>query len=404
MHRKRIAQLNYDAWGRAKTLHDHSVFRGMWSFNIPRRVWKEALDGVYLNTFTGATSVDGGLKFTGLTGFTRTLQSLRHPRYQPNRGHLWSSALWLPDEREANTVREFGLGTPDNRAVFRVKDGLLYAVIRRNGVDVVEQLISEVPYSATFDITKGHLYDIQVQWRGVGDYFFFVDQVLVTTVKNLGVKGEGALPTVDVPAMGAWFSVTGDADIRAGCVDISSEGGGEELRQYFSQSSPMDISTMTVSPLYTDGVAIMALKVDTTFNGKYNSRDAVLNRITTFCKDQSVTGVWATRDPSVIGAIANNADPSLGWAQVAGSDSPMRYMLGGNGSTLATTFQTNHTSANTRLLVTKRVGIDVPAVLDNPNKENTPFYLTNGDYIIVTSRPDSANKNVGATIEWAEEI
>lgn len=79
-------------------------------------------------------------------------------------------------------------------------------------------------------------------------------------------------------------------------------------------------------------------------------------------------------------------------------------MIGGTSSLLDTTFLANATTSNVVLTVTRRVEIDTALVLENPNKEASPFYLTNGDYIIVTVRPDGTNKDTGCTIEWSEEV
>lgn len=398
------SDLDFDAWSRQKAVLDYSLLRGMFTYDVPAAIWKELVNGVRQASIANSTSVNGGLNVTGTSGNTVTLQSRRHPRYQPNRGHLYSTSCWLPAENEASTVRDWGLFTDEEGVFFRHKGttNQLYAVVRRNSVESEFEI---TPLPSNFDIAKGHLYDIQFQWRGVGDYFFYVDQQLVYSIRNRGVKDASALPTTRNPALPASFEVQGDAVIGAGCVDVSSEGGNPENLNFRSATTGMDITAYETSiGVSVDGVAIMALQIPETFNGSINTRDNIMNRITTFCKDESSAGVWATSDPTVIGGIADNANPTLGWAGVAGAESPVKYMIGGNGSLLSSTFIANKTSANTRLLVTRRVDIDNPNILDNPVPGNTPFYLSAGDFIIVTVRPDGTNVDTGCTIEWAEEI
>lgn len=390
--------LTYDAWGRPKQVYDKSVFRGLWTYDVNHGIWKEFTNGVELAKPLNATSVDGGLHLASSSGNVSSLYSQRHPRYQPNRGHLWSSSCWFPVENEAGTVRDFGLATPEEGAFFRYKNDLLYAVIRTNSID------TEYPITDTFagaDWTKGHLFDIQFQWRGVGDYFFYIDSSCVYKVKNL--NSTTVLPSIRNPAISTYFQVSGDAVIGSGCVDVTSEGGSGALLYYQSISSPLDISSVIATSTATDGTAIMAIKCPNTFYGKYNSRDSVLNRVTTFCKDEAATGIWKTRDPAVIGGIADNADPTLGWADVDDS-SPFKYMIGGTASVLNTAFAANHTAANSTLVAAKRVEIDFANTFSTLTNENAPFHLTNGDYLIISVKPDGTNKKVGCSIEWAEEV
>jgi len=397
-----LTDLVVDAWGRQKFIEDYSVFRGLFTYDIPASQWKEYQAGVEQSTFSNAIVTDGGLDLTSTTGITTQLVSKRHPRYQPNKGHLYSTAVWLPTESEASTVRDWGLGSAamGNYVCFRFTNDKLYAVVARDGVETVQQITEHADGWVNFDYTKGHLYDIQMQWRGVGNYLFYVDQELVAEIENLGRLGEGELPTLTIPALPVLWSVTGNARLRAGCVDVASEGGGGNNTIYRSTTTGMAL--INISNTYSDGMATLAIRVPPTFNGIYSARDALLNRITTFCRDQAVTGVWLTRDATVLGGISANVNPLLGWAPVSG-DSNLQYMKGGTGTTLTTTFETNHSSANSSLLVAKRVPLDTPDILDNPGAKSD-FYLTNGDYIIVTILPDGANKTAGTTIEWSEEV
>jgi len=397
-----IGDLVVDAWGRQKVINDLSLLHGLFTYDVPPLIWKEYANGTeQLGTGIQATSVDGALNLESTTGNNAALYSLRHPRYQPNRGHLYSGALWFPTPNEAGTIREWGLQYGDRCGIFfRLTDDGLYAVRLRKSV---EKVVAQIPLPAGFDITKGHLYDIQYQWRGVGNYFFYVDQELAYTDENIGLLGEGELPTICNPALPVFFKVTGDAKLRCGCVDVTSEGGTSSNLKYRSVTTGVDVASIHTSKTYADGVAVAALRVPNLFQSLPNTRDAILNRVTTFCKDEATTAVFAFRDPSILGGIATNTDPALGWAPTA-IDSSYEYMIGGDGSTLATTFEANHTALNSTLLVAVRQEMDMPNQLFNPNPSAAPFYITAGDYIVVTVYPDGGGKNTGCTIEWAEEV
>ena len=392
-----------DVWGTPKFTQPVSLLHGLFTFDIPPGVWKVIENGTEATygSYTGASSTNGALSITSNSNNT-VVQSLRHPRYQPNRGHLYSTALWCPS-KTADGVREWGLATDNNGVFFRLKsDGLLYAVVKSGGSETTEALI-DTSSVASFDVEKGNLYDIRFQWRGVGNYYFYINQVLVHTVDNLGTV---TALTVENPALPARFkcvNTTADVTMNVGCVDVTSEGGLRDTRVYDSIDTGTDITTFTVNNDNADGEAVLAIKVEDTIGSEVNTRDLVLERITTFCTDEAATSIYVTRDDTVIGGIADNADPSLGWAD-ANLLGSVKYMTGGHDSLLETTFETNHTSANTTRLLSKRVEIDHANVIETVRKDEVEYYITPGSYLVVTLRPDADAKSCGATIEWSEEI
>ena len=116
-------KLGFDAWGRAKTITDRSILHGMFSFNVPVKVWRETLNGIE-QAFTNATSVDGALNLTsgGTFDDNTILETYRHPRYQPNRGYLYSKALIMPNPSDSG-LRRFGAGTAENGVFFSLEVG-----------------------------------------------------------------------------------------------------------------------------------------------------------------------------------------------------------------------------------------------------------------------------------------
>ena len=187
--------ITLDAWGRQKVINDYSVLHGLFTYNVPNRLWEEnAMDAALAYTplaSTGvlATSEDGALKLSSGTTANNgcALMSKRHPRYQPNRGHLYSTAGWFPTPH-ADGYRKWGLmcgclsDTRRSGVYFELEgDGAswsLYAVLRSYGITRERTDITELLPSG-FDPSVGHLYDIQYQWRGAGNYKFYIDQVLI---------------------------------------------------------------------------------------------------------------------------------------------------------------------------------------------------------------------------------
>lgn len=112
-----------DAWGRPKSVQDHSVFSATWTYGIHERVWEEWFYNGSTWTpqvgFTRSNSNDKMLNvLSGTTlGSGTTVASKLHPKYQPNRGHLYSSAIMCP-QANAKGIRRFGLATPEDGVFF----------------------------------------------------------------------------------------------------------------------------------------------------------------------------------------------------------------------------------------------------------------------------------------------
>ena len=136
IRKKEIArnELGYDAWGRPKTITDESLFHGMFTYNVPVTRWSERFNGS-ITPITNCTSVDGALSvIAGATLNDKTyLRTYRNPRYEPNRGAIYSTAGWF-DNPSALMVREWGTFTDQAGIFFRLKSIL----------DISEQKISSL--------------------------------------------------------------------------------------------------------------------------------------------------------------------------------------------------------------------------------------------------------------------
>jgi len=123
-----------DAWGVDKVSLNHSLVHGVFTYDVPPSVWLAIENGVEVFTLasTGATSEDGMLKVIS-QGNNTIVFSRRHPRYQPNRGHLYSSSIILPDPG-ADGIRDWGMATEEDGIFFRLESGTLYAVGAESGI------------------------------------------------------------------------------------------------------------------------------------------------------------------------------------------------------------------------------------------------------------------------------
>jgi hypothetical protein len=395
-------RLGLDAWGRNKSVTDYSLFSGLFTYDVPPKMWKElvwdGVDFVEQATFSKATSVKGELNFTSgvvLDEFTE-IRSQEHFRYQANRGHLFSTSLFL-DNPTANGIRRWGLILPCNGLFFElVGDGTSYTlnfVLRNHFVETRIDITDSLPKGV--DLTKGNLWDIQMQWRGIGEFKLFFNQDPIYTTNGAGSRTE---LSVENPSLPVGFEVKNTGDevvIRCGCVDVTSEGGGNIHAKYASFSTGV---TKLITA--TTGTAMLAIRMPYKINYGGDdvcySRDAVLNQITTFCKDESIISLYVAR---AVNLSSEGGLKSIAWNSNNGEF--VEYSIGGRGSPLDVAYQVDKSNMN--LIYSVRQEKDFAARLSNPAFDTSPFIITANMYLVVEIDSDGGSTG-GATIEISEQI
>ena len=370
-----FGDLTVDAWGHPVVTQLHSLFHGLWTFDIPQLMWLVYEDNTEIASasVTGVVS-SGGAALLDTTGFTSVeLRSKRHPRYQPNRGHRYSTALWCPNKTN-DGIRDFGLFTDDNGIFFRLKaDGLLYAVVRSGGVETIEEVIDTSGVSG-FDVEKGNVYDIQFQWRGVGNYNFFINLTLVHTIDVLGTVTSLTLQNPALPCSYRCTNTTQDVTMHIGCVDIASEGGDVAREQYGSAAG-------TANGNNTD-YPIVSIFNPLLIGTETNTRDLRLAKVTVSSTAKCKVSIWATRTAAALTGES--------------------FVAKGDGSYVEVdTTATAMVTANAKFLTSFNVEANAADRATNPDKDTIDFFVTRGDYIIVSY---TGNATVDAVIEWGEEI
>lgn len=372
------SQLGLDAWGRQKSVTDKSLFHGMFTFDVPAAMWIEYDNDVESTSFTHATSVGGMLNISSAAGLKTTLLSKRHPRYQPNRGHLYATSMIVDSAATANN-KDFGIFTSQNGVFFRVRSGELYAVRRTTINGVTTETEDLIEHGA--DLTKGNVYDIQMQWRGVGNIFFFVNQELRLVLPLLGTLDSLSISN---PALPIGFEVSEGDSMRCGCVDISSEGGESENRQRG------DVDSGEVALSSTE-IPVVALKLPNTItyngNSTINTRDIALRRVMAWADAATTIKVYYTRTTSKFTGTTWTDNDTIGTAQ---------YSIDGN-------IVLDNLTTNLRRIATSRVAANSNVEITNPDPDLGEYFLTSGDYLIVTMQA-KANTIGGSAIEWGAEI
>ncbi len=385
--------LGYDAWNRNKAIIDKSLLHGMFTFDVPKDLWKEQIAGVEQTSFINATSIDGKLNLQSSVTLNEVvnLSTFRSPRYQPNRGHIFSTSCFLPSKNALGS-RKMGTFTEENGDYFELDNGVLYAV-RRTTVASSTSEIREVIDLAPFpdiDLEKGNTFDIQKQWRGVGDIKFFINQILVFHWELLGTLTD--LSTAN-PASPLSFECVNQGDqvvIQVGCVDVSSEGGTKEGGAYGSVGISNDSGQVSISGL---NVPIIAIRSKLTKSGILNTQDTLALLASAYGDQRCVFRVWATRDFT---AITEN---DQAWGDFR--DGHLEYIEYDNPPvTTAMTFDTTKAA----LIFTARVDQDNTYATSALFEGRADIYITHGDMFVFTMhRETAANANVGVTFEFSEE-
>lgn len=417
-----VTQARYatDAWGRPKSILDYSIFSATWTFGIPARIWEEVNYDLAVPanngpkpTFVNATSREGMLSVaSGTTNNVGTvLRSKSYARYQPNRGQLYSTAVTIPTAKTGIGFATWGLGTAQNGTYFGIfsdgtDDGWDMRVSRWKGgvnqeaVSIKDAILAKFP---DFDPTKGHVYDIQFEWRGVGNYYFFIDLELIYTMEILGTLDYLSIqdPALAVSYATAYQDPTGTApqyEILSGCVDVSSEGGAPQ-KTVFASTSTGDALINLGNTANTD-VAILALRIPRTIpydgGNVFNSRGAIMDKLVTWTRDEALTKVYMFRDTN-----ASNLD-GLTWGNTP--DSSIEFLTGGyNGSISALQSAFVADKASGSIVLSEWADLDAKNIIENP-ATNSDFKMAPGDILVVAINCIGANKYSAATLYYSEEI
>lgn len=385
--------LGRDAWGRPKMVQDKSLFHGMFSFNIPVSSWYESLNGIVLGAFTNCLSVDGALEMSaGATLNDKTvLRTYRNLRYEPNRGILYSTASII-ENPTGLMERDFGVFTAESGTFFRLKSGgTLVGVVRttRGGVTTEEEIALNLPLGT--DLSKGNVFDIQYQWRGVGNYKFYVNLSEVGNSNYLGTLTDLSMSNPSNPVA---FSSTnlGDNDkMIFGCVDVTSEGGEDNGKTYGSVAMESESASASISGL---NVPIIAIRSKLTVGTKINTRDTLALLASAYTDNNSILRVWATRDFTAItpgnSPFTDYGDGHLEYAVRPGTGGTMSFDI---------------TKAGGIPIFGCRVPTDTTYSTSALFEGRTSIYLTPGDMFVFTMhRENQGAALAGVTFEFAEEI
>ena len=383
-------ELGFDAWGRNKVVKDNSILHGMFTFNVPVKVWKEEFNGVG-RVPTNATSLNGKLRLISGSneGDSTYLRTFRNPRYEPNRGLLYSTAIFLPSP-SANGIRRWGYFTAESGAFFELTVFGQLSIVTRTTINGVTTDNKQSIDTTGIDLSKGNIYDIQMQWRGVGNYKFFINNTKVGEFEYLGTLEDLSIYNPANPIAFECTRLTSEVAIECGCVDISSEGGKDNGKAYGSVGISNESGQVSISGFNTP---IVAIRSKLTVGGLINTRDTLALLLSSYSDQKSFIRVWSTRDFT---KITENSDS---WNNFG--DGHLEFIEANNGGGTNMEFNTDGLVP----IFGSRVGQDTTYSTSALFEGRTEIYLTPGDMFVFTMhRENGGAALVGTTFEFAEAI
>lgn len=292
--------ITLDAWGRPKSITDKSLFSSKFTFDLPDFLWlpPEVTGDSTVESVNGSLVVTSGTSANDLA----QLRSRRHTTYQPNRGHLYSTALMLPNADAVGAERRWGMyfqsDTYQTGVRFELVNGALYGTILTT-VDGTPQS-ERVKLNVTpAEIEGGALFDIQFQWRGVGDYFFYVNQKLVGEIVNLEIDNDTHVTVIN-PSLPVQFQAINkgvQSQIICGCVDVTSEGGQDPFLR------PLSIDTLMPVTVEDSGTPMLIVYVPIQYKGQHNTRDLRIIKASLGLFDTGAVKILVTRDTTAFGNV-----------------------------------------------------------------------------------------------------
>jgi hypothetical protein len=265
---------------------------------------------------------------------------------------------------------------------------LLYAVLKRGGSEVLEELI-DTSVLTGFDVEKNNTYDIQFQWRSAGNYNFYIGHPadghshFVHTFNLLGTLAGASLENPALPIAMKATRTTEDVEMNFGCADITSENGGRD-KEVYNSAYAETVSVSTDTP-------VLVIKQPLQINSKTNTRTMTLARVTVKCSKKANFKVWTTRN---LADITGATFKTVNGGSFVESDSTDMDATAVRATAV--------TVANLHFVTSVTVEALAREVVDNPWRGRIEFPVVRGDYIIVTCTAASANAD--AVIEWGEQV
>ena len=199
------------------------------------------------------------LSVPSTSGAYAKLRTHTYYRYQAGKGLRVTQTGFSADAGQTNQIKHWGLFDDYDGIIWEL-NGTELRLIRRTSTSgsVVDNIIDRAtwnedkmdgtgPSGITLDVTKGNIYEIQIQWLGVGSVWCYVDGHQVHEIKNANLHAAPYMKTATLPL--SW-EVSNTAASTASsytfvCAKVAIEGGEDQPQTTFGAYNSSDIAVGT---------------------------------------------------------------------------------------------------------------------------------------------------------------
>lgn len=219
------------------------------------------------------------LSVTTANGSSAKLRTNAFYRYQAGKSIRLRFSLYCADSGNSNQIKRWGF-YDDNDGLFYELNGSDFRLIRRTStsgspVDNVilrsnwngDKLDGSGLSSLNLDLSKANIFEIQLQWFGVGIVRFFINGILVHELDNQNILTAPYMKTAQLPL--SWEIMNTDASSSSSityiCGSVTIEGGQQPPHYTFGAFNNSDRTVTDVAEL-----PLLSIKLKDLFNSITN--------------------------------------------------------------------------------------------------------------------------------------
>lgn len=240
-------------------------------------------------TITSVTSQSAlRLAVTATSADAARIRSNTFFRYQAGKQQVIKLSCYIPGGGKTNQVSRWGY-FDNNNGLFFALSGSSFGIYRRNfaiGGTVTETFVSQSAFNIdkfdgtgitgiNLNLTKANLFEIRLQWLGVGNVEFFINNELVHRLDNPNTLAGPYIQTAVLPVAAEIINVGASTanEFNFICSAVESEGGQVPPKFTFGTYNATDVSvTTTERPL-------LLIRPGTLFRGLENRVIGISKRV-----------------------------------------------------------------------------------------------------------------------------
>lgn len=388
-----------DAFSRLRVSNPVTLFDSTFLYDKQPLVFEEDITGG-----ASATHVPNNSAVTLTTSGTgveeAVLQAYRRARYRPGKSHLVAISFKFGPE-VAGVTKEVGIND-DLNGILLQQSGSVLSIIVRSSSDTPTESVAQAdwnidkldgtgPSGITLDITKPHIFYMDMQWLGVGRVRVGFDiNGLIVYVHEFNHANENEyvyMRNLIQPIRYRVSSVDAVGTMDAICSTVQSEGGAEDRFGFmFSQSvfeRPATLNTRT---------HIVSIRPKALFNGELNTNEFTARALELFAiADQPI--FWEL----VVGATLTGSV----WTDVNSNFSSSEYDMTGtfdnldNGIVISSGFLSG--SAKEGITISRDASVLYPLTTDRAGNNREMGTLT-----LLAQSIGTTVGEIDASMSWTE--